>query len=139
MPLKSYLLAGLALIALTFSSCSKNGGNDPKPEEAGLKISLENVAEGQYTAAAGQEYTFQVKVNSTMPEKGVTVEVSAITDPGGVVFPQNTVLPSSESTINVTLVGLLPVRTVKVTVVITSVSNPANKETKFFWITNKAD
>ncbi|HJT75459.1 MAG TPA: hypothetical protein VJ720_15590 [Chitinophaga sp.] len=139
MPLKSYLLATVALLALTFSACKKKGAIEPKPEEELLKVSLENVAEGQYTAAPGTTYTFQVKVNSVMPPEGVNIEVNAITDPGGIVFPQNPVAPSLDSTINITLTGLEPIRTVKVTILITSVSNPANKISKYFWITNKSD
>ncbi len=139
MPLKSYLFIVLAFLGLTFTSCGKKGAAEPKPEEEGLKVSLENVAEGQYTAAPGESYTFQVKVSSKMPEKGVSVKVDAITDPGGIVFPQNPVAPSKDSVINVTLVGLEPIRTVKVTITITSEGNDKNVVVKTFWITNKSD
>lgn len=139
MPLKSYLLAIVALLALTFSACKKDGAIEPKPEEEGLKVTLENVAEGQLTAAPGSTYTFKVKITSVMPPEGVNVEVSAITDPGGIVFPQNPIAPTMDSTISITLVGLEPVRTVKVVVIVTSVSHPSNRIPKFFWITNKAD
>ncbi|QHS61950.1 outer membrane protein assembly factor BamD [Chitinophaga agri] len=139
MPLKSYLFIVLAFLGLTLAACGKKGAIEPKPEEEGLKVSLENVAEGQYTAAPGSSYTFQVKVNSKMPDKGVNVKVDVITDPGGIVFPQNPVAPSSDSVINVTLIGLEPIRTVKVTLTITSVGNENNKIIKTFWITNKSD
>lgn len=139
MPLKSYLFTALALLALTFSACKKKGPIEPKPEEEGLKVTLENVVEGQYTASPGSSYTFQVKINSVMPEGGVNIKVDAITDPGGIVFPQNPVAPSKDSVINVTLVGLEPVRTVKVTITITSGSNGNNTITKTFWITNKSE
>ncbi|UPK70692.1 hypothetical protein [Chitinophaga filiformis] len=139
MPLKSYLFTALALFAITFSACKKKGAIEPKPEEEGLKVALENVAEGQYTAAPGSSYTFQVKINSVMPAAGVNIKVDAITDPGGIVFPQNPVAPSKDSVINITLVGLERLRTVKVTVTITSAGNENNKITKTFWITNKSD
>jgi hypothetical protein len=139
MPLKSYLFTVLALFALTFSACKKKGAIEPKPEEQGLEVTLENVAEGQYTAAPGSSYTFQVKINSVLPQAGVNVEVKAITDPGGIVFPQNPVALSKDSVINVTLVGLEALRTVKVTVIITSAGNENNTITKTFWITNKSD
>ena len=139
MPLKSYLFIVLAFLGLTFTSCGKKGAIEPKPEEEGLKVSLENVAEGQYTAAPGSSYTFQVKVTSKMPEKGVNVKVDVITDPGGIVFPQNPVAPSKDSVINVTLIGLEPIRTVKVTLTITSEGNDKNTVIKTFWITNKSD
>lgn len=139
MPLKSYLFTVLALFALTFSACKKKGAIEPKPEEEGLKVTLENVAEGQYTASPGSSYTFQVKIDSKMPEAGVNIKVDAITDPGGVVFPQNPVAPSKDSVIDVTLVGLEAPRTVKVTITITSGGNENNKIVKTFWITNKSD
>jgi hypothetical protein len=74
-----------------------------------------------------------------MPATGVNIVVTAITDPGGIVIPQNAIAPSSNGTIDVTLIGLEPVRTVKVTVVITSASNPNNTVTRTFWITNKSN
>jgi hypothetical protein len=138
MPLKSYLFTLLALFALTFSACKKKGAMEPKPEEEGLKVVLENVAEGQYTAAPGESYTFQVKITSKLPDQGVNIKVDAITDPGGIVFPQNPVAPAKDSIINVTLIGLEPIRTVKVTLTITSAGNEKNSISKVFWITNKS-
>lgn len=141
MPLKSYLLPILALLAISFTACKKKSSNtgDPAPQEEGLSVTLVNVTEGQYTAAPGSTYTFQVKINSAVPSQGVTVVVTAITDPGGILIPQNLIAPSKDGTIDVNLTGLEPIRTVKVTVVITSVGKSNNTVTKTFWITNKSD
>lgn len=140
MPLKSYLLAILALFALTFSSCKKkDGGAVVKPAEEGLKVTLSNVTEASYTAAAGSTYTFQAAITSKVPGSGVTVTVKAVTDPGGINIPQNAVAPSTTGAIEITLIGLEPLRVTLVTVVITSVDNPDNTITKTFWITNKAE
>ncbi|SFE24895.1 hypothetical protein SAMN05518672_10550 [Chitinophaga sp. CF118] len=137
MPLKTYLLPVLALL-LTFTACKKKNSNgDPAPQEEGLVISLENVTEGAYTAAPGSTYTFQVKVTSAMPSKGVTVDITAITDPGGIVIPQNLIAPTTDGTISINLSGLKPLQIVKVTVVITSAGKSNNVVTKSFWITNK--
>src|SRR3954468_19144427 len=140
MPLKSYLLPVLAMLAISFTACKKKNSNtgDPAPQEEGLSVTLVNVTEGQYTAAPGPTYTFQVKINSAVPSQGVTVVVTAITDPGGILIPQNLIAPSKDGTIDVNLIGLEPIRTVKVTVVITSVGKSNNTVTKTFWITNKA-
>jgi hypothetical protein len=140
MPLKSYLLPILALFIISFTACKKKNSNagDPAPQEEGLVVSLVNVTEGQYTASPGATYTFQVKVTSAMPTQGVSVVVTAITDPGGILIPQNPIAPSTNGTIDVNLTGLEPIRTVKVTVVITSVGKSNNTVTKTFWITNKA-
>jgi hypothetical protein len=140
MPLKSYLLPVLALLVISFTACKKKNSNtgDPAPQEEGLSVTLVNVTEGQYTAAPGSTYTFQVKINSAVPSQGVTVVVTAITDPGGILIPQNLIAPSKDGTIDVNLTGLEPIRTVKVTIVITSVGKSNNTVTKTFWITNKA-
>jgi len=139
MPIKSYLLPILALFALTFSSCKKKDGTSVKPAEEGLKVTLANVTEASYTAAAGSTYTFQAAVTSKLPASGVTVTVTAVTDPGGINIPQNAVAPSTTGAIEITLIGLEPLHVTLVTVVITSVDNPDNTITKTFWITNKAE
>jgi hypothetical protein len=138
MPLKSYLLPILALLAFTFTACKKNPkAGEPAPQEAGLVVTLTDVVEGEYTASPGSTYAFKVNVTSEMPAKGVIVEVTAVTDPGGIPIPQNAIAVSKDGTITVTLVGLEPLRTVKVTVVITSAGKSNNVTTKSFWITNK--
>jgi hypothetical protein len=141
MPLKSYLLSALVLLTVVFSSCSKKKGVTAVtgPQEEGLKVSLQNVAEGQYTASPGPTYTFQVVVSSAMPAQGVSVSVQVVTDPGGIAIPQNAIAPSTNGTINVTLTGLEALRTVKVTVTITSIDNTDNSIVKSFYITNKSD
>jgi hypothetical protein len=140
MPLRSYLLPILALLVISFTACKKKNSNagDPAPQEEGLVITLENVTEGQYTASPGPDYSFQVKVTSAMPTQGVSVTVTAITDPGGILIPQNLIAPTTDGTITINLTGLEPIRTVKVTVTITSVGKSNNTVTKSFWITNKA-
>lgn len=139
MPLKSYLFSLMALMALTFSACGKKGDKaDPAPHEEGLKVTLQNVTEGDYTAAPGDTYTFQAVIGSKMPADGVKIDVTVVTDPGGVPVPQSPVAPSKDGTVNITLTGLEPLRTVKVTVTITSADNSANVITKTFWITNKS-
>lgn len=138
MPLKSYLLPVLALLVFSFTACKKNPkAGEPAPQEEGLVVSLTDVVEGQYTAAPGSTYTFKVNVTSAMPSKGVIVEVTAVTDPGGIAIPQNAIAVSTNGTISVTLIGLEALRTVKVTVVITSAGKSNNVTTKSFWITNK--
>jgi hypothetical protein len=138
MPLKSYLLPILALFVFSFTACKKNSkAGEPAPQEEGLVVSLTDVVEGQYTASPGSTYTFGVNVTSAMPDKGVIVEVTAVTDPGGIPIPQNAIAVSTNGTISVTLIGLEALRTVKVTVVITSAGKSNNVTTKTFWITNK--
>lgn len=139
MPLKSYLLPILALLALTFTSCKKKDGVAVKPSEEGLKATLENVTENGYTAAAGETYSFQVHISTKLPASGVTIKVSAITDPGGMDIPQTAVAPSTNGDIEITLVGLIPIKVTLVTVTITSIDNPDNVITKTFWITNKSE
>jgi len=63
-----------------------------------------------------------------------------VTDPGGQNIPQDPIpSPVKSKNITINLKDLPPIRTVKVTVTISSISNPNNKIIKEFWITNKAD
>jgi len=142
MPIRSYLLACCALLLLTVTACKKKKGpgEDPAPQEELIKATLDGVAEGSYTASPGATYPFTINITSPLPESGVTITVTATTDPGGVPVPQDTVpSPVKVATTTFTLTDLEPIRTVKVIVTISSVSNPNNKLIKEFWITNKSD
>ncbi|WP_217602739.1 hypothetical protein [Chitinophaga sp. GbtcB8] len=143
MPFKSYLIAALALLMLTFTACSKKKkapGEDPGPQEEVLKATLDGVAEGNYTASPGATYSFTVNISSKLPTKGVSITVDAVTDPGGEVIPQDAIpSPVTAATTTINLKGLEPIRTVKVTITITSLDNPNNIVKKEFWITNKTD
>ena len=138
MPLKSYLLPILTLLAVTFTNCKKNPkAGEPAPQEEGLEVSLTDVVESQYNAAPGATYTFGVKVTSQMPAKGVTIEVKAETEAGAVKIPQDAIAPTTSNPISINLTGLKPLQTVVVTIVITSVDQPNNVTTRTFKITNK--
>jgi hypothetical protein len=141
MPIKSYLLACCALLLITVTACKKKKGpaGDPAPQEEQLKMSLDGVLEGNYTAAPGATYPFTINITSTLPKSGVSVTIAAVTEYGGESIPQDTI-PSPVKTvpITVTLKDLPPIRTVKVTVTITSLDNPNNKVIKEFMITNKS-
>ena len=142
MPIKSYLLACCTLLLITVVACKKKkgSGGDPAPQEEQLKISLDGVQEGNYTASPGATYPFTIKITSVLPTSGVTVTVVAVTDPGGETVPQDAVpSPVKTGTVSFTLKDLEPIRTVKVIVTGSSVSNPNNKVIKEFWITNKSD
>jgi hypothetical protein len=138
MPLKSYLLPILTLLAVTFTSCKKNPkAGEPAPQEQGLEVALTDVVASQYNAAPGSTYTFGVKVTSEMPAKGVIVKVKAETEAGAMDIPQDAIAPTMGNPISVSLKGLKALQTVKVTVTITSVSQPNNVTTTSFFITNK--
>ncbi|GAA0533463.1 hypothetical protein [Chitinophaga japonensis] len=142
MPIRSYLLACCALLLLTVTACKKKkgSGGDPAPQEELIKATLDGVAEGSYTASPGATYPFTINITSPLPASGVTIKVTATTDPGGVPVPQDTVpSPVKTATTTFTLTDLEPIRTVKVIVTIASVSNPNNQLIKEFWITNKSD
>lgn len=141
MPIKSYLLACCALLLITVTACKKKkgSGGDPAPQEEQLKMSLDGVLEGSYTAAPGATYPFTINITSSLPKSGVSVTVTAVTEYGGEPVPQDTIPSSVKATpVNITLKDLPPIRTVVVTVTITSLDNPNNKVIKEFKITNKS-
>ncbi|WP_298740276.1 hypothetical protein [uncultured Chitinophaga sp.] len=143
MPIRSYLLACCALLLITVTACKKkkgSGGDTPPPQEVQLTSSLDGVQEGNYTAALGPTHSFTANITSELPASGVSVTVSVVTDPGGQNIPQDPIpSPVNSKNITINLKDLPPIRTVKVIVTISSLSNPNNQIIKEFWITNKAD
>jgi hypothetical protein len=142
MPLKSYLLACCALLLLTVTACKKKKGpgEDPAPQEEQLKITLDGVQEGTYTASPGATYPFTINITTPLPKSGVSVTVTAVTEAGGVPVPQDAVpSPVTSASISFTLTNLEPIRTVKVIVTVKSLDNPNNQVIKEFLITNKSD
>jgi hypothetical protein len=143
MPFKSYLIAGLALLMLTVTACSKKKtkpGDDPAPQEEQLKATLDGVAEGIYNASPGATYSFTVNITSELPAKGVSITVSAVTEYGGQVIPQDSIpSPVTAASTTINLKGLEPIKTVKVTITVASLDNPNNIVKKEFFITNKTD
>jgi hypothetical protein len=139
MPLKSYLLACCALLLLTVTACKKKKSGDPAPQEQQIQATADGVEEGKYTAAPGTTYPLTVNISSSLPTTGVSITVTAVTDPGGVSIPQNAIpSPVKSGATAITLIGLESLRTVKVTITIASLSNPNNKKIIEFWITNKS-
>ncbi|RBL93759.1 hypothetical protein [Chitinophaga flava] len=142
MPLKKYLSLFLigALFALT--ACKKKkGGEDPVPstQEEALKLELSGVVAGKANVAMDSTFTFQVKITSKMPEKGVRVTMNVVTDPAGIPLAQDAIPDATTGTINITLRHLKEVKTYKVTLTLASLGNTANITTPVeFLITNKS-
>ncbi len=142
MPVKSYLLACCAMLMLIFTGCGKkkgSGGDTPPPQEQEIKVTLDGVVEKEYTASPGETYPFKVNITSDLPKSGVSITVTAVTDPGGISIPQDEIPSPVTASTTVTIKGLEPIRTVKVTITIKSLDNPNNVVIKEFWITNKSD
>ena len=133
------------MVMLAFTNCGKKnsgpGGDDQPPptQEKGIEVTLDGVAENQYTAAPGETYPFKVNITSELPQSGVSITVTAVTDPGGISIPQDEIPSPVTASTTINLKGLEPIRTVKVTVTIKSLANPNNVTIKTFWITNKSD
>lgn len=135
----SILLIG-ALIALV--ACKKNKkSEDPAPvtQEEALQVELAGAVAGKANVAMDSTFTFQVKVTSKVPDKGVKITLNVVTDPGGIPLAQDDVPNATGSVINVTLKHLKEVKTYKVTVTLASLGNTANIATPLeFLITNKS-
>ncbi|SHM29759.1 hypothetical protein SAMN05444266_107302 [Chitinophaga jiangningensis] len=141
MVLKTYLPAVVLLSAVAFFACKKkNKGTDTPPvvQEEALKFSLSGVEEGAYNQALDSSFTFKVKVDSKMPEKGVITSLNVVSDPAGIGQDQDAVANSTSATYDVTLKHLKELKTYKVTINLTSAGNSGNVATpKIFYITNK--
>lgn len=141
MLLRTYLPAFLLLTAVAAISCKKkNKGTDAPPvvQEEGLKFSLAGVEEGAYNQALDSTFTFKVKVDSKMPEKGVITTLNVVSDPAGIGLDQDAVANSTNASFDVTLKHLKELKTYKVTINLTSAGNSGNVATpKIFYITNK--
>jgi len=141
MLLRTYLPAFLLLTAVAAISCKKkNKGTDAPPvvQEEALKFSLAGVEEGAYNQALDSTFTFKVKVDSKMPEKGVITTLNVVSDPAGIGLDQDAVANSTNASFDVTLKHLKELKTYKVTINLTSAGNSGNVATpKIFYITNK--
>lgn len=139
MPLRSYLIASMALLLLTFSACKKKKGAYPAPQEEGIAFVFDGVQEGKYNPAPGTTFPFKVKITSKLPAQGVNITVSAATEQGNVSVPQDPVPgPVKNDITTITLIGLASLKTIRVRVTVTSVTKPDNTQTKEFLITNKS-
>lgn len=143
MPLRSHLSLFLVLVMITLGACSKKnkGGDNPPPvtEEEALKAELAGVIAGKPNVAMDSTFTFQAKIISKVPEKGVKVTLNVVTDPAGIPLNQDAVPDATTGLINITLRHLKEVKTYKVTVTLASLGNTANIATPLeFLITNKA-
>ncbi|MBC9910641.1 hypothetical protein [Chitinophaga varians] len=142
MSLRNYLTILLigALIALV--ACKKKKTNEepaPATQEEALKVELAGVVAGKANVAMDSTFTFQVKITSKVPDKGVKIMLNVVTDPGGIPLAQDDVPNATGNTINVTLKHLKEVKTYKVTVSLSSLGNTANIATPMeFLITNKS-
>ncbi|NML35887.1 hypothetical protein HHL17_01640 [Chitinophaga sp. G-6-1-13] len=142
MSLRNYLTILLTGALIALAACKKNKkGEDPAPvnQEEALKVELAGVVAGKANVAMDSTFTFQVKVTSKVPDKGVKIVLNVVTDPGGIPLAQDDVSNGTGNTINVTLKHLKEVKTYKVTVSLSSLGNTANIATPMeFLITNKS-
>jgi|GEM_PF-1596168 len=141
MLLKTYIPAFLLLTVVVFASCKKkNNGSDapPSTQEEALVYSFQGVEEGAYNQALDSTFTFQIKVTSKLPQGGVGTKLNVVSDPAGVGLDQSAVPDSKTALYSVTLSHLKELKTYKVTVNVSSLSNSSNTASpKIFYITNK--
>ncbi|QJB34156.1 hypothetical protein HF324_23700 [Chitinophaga oryzae] len=142
MSLKNYLSILLIGALIALAACKKNKkSGDPAPvtQEEALQVELAGVVAGKANVAMDSTFTFQVKVTSKVPDKGVKVTLNVVTDPGGIPLAQDDVPNATGNVVNITLKHLKEVKTYKVTVTLASLGNTANIATPLeFLITNKS-
>ncbi|SKA19779.1 hypothetical protein SAMN04488128_1021506 [Chitinophaga eiseniae] len=142
MSLKNYLSVLLIGALIVLTACKKNKKNEtpaPVTQEEALQVELAGVVAGKANVAMDSTFTFQVKVTSKVPDKGVKITLNVATDPGGIPLAQDDVANATGNVINITLKHLKEVKTYKVTVTLASLGNTANIATPLeFLITNKS-
>ena len=139
MPRTPILLIFFALLMIGIVSCKKKKKDNPTPNqtEEGIAFNLDGVKEGEYNEALGASHPFKVLLTSKMPESGIVVEITAITDPGGQSIAQPPVAPTKASPVDVSVSGLEFARTCLVRVKVSSKDKPQNTIFKEFRITLK--
>lgn len=124
------------LLLVLVSSCDSCKKDKPEPpQEANLVVRLNPEPVSGLNQAMGAAHTFKVAVQSVMPAQGVTIKVDYVKDSGGSVFSHTQTSPASETPVTITGIPFNQVGTV--TVVVTSVSKPANTVTKTFKLVRK--
>ncbi|NSL89732.1 hypothetical protein [Chitinophaga solisilvae] len=137
-----FLCLLVAVAGIMACSKKKNSGDTPPPspvEEEVLKFELSGVTAGTANVALDSTFTFQVKIISKVPEKGVRVKLNVVTDPAGIPLAQDAIPDVKTGAFNITLKHLKEVKTYKVTITLSSLGNTANISTpQEFLITNKS-
>src|SRR5687768_16559350 len=124
------------LLLVLVSSCDSCKKDKPEPpQEANLVVRLNPEPLSGLNQTMGSTYAFNVVVQSAMPAQGVTIKVDYVKDSGGSVFSHTQASKAVETPVTITGIPFNQVGTV--TVVVTSVSKPANTVTKTFKLVRK--
>lgn len=142
MLLKNCFPVLLAFVALTFVSCKKKKGDNPAPnvQEETLAFTLPDIQLGKYNIAMDSSYALKVNITSKVPDAGVKVMLSVVTETGTIPLVQDPVPDTKTPQFTISLRHLKPLKTYEVTVWLSSLGNTANVTThQVFYITNKSD
>lgn len=127
----------LFLVALvTLSSCKKNGGSGGSTSEVQLQIALDPDPGTAVAYASSGQYTFNVKVTSSLPSAGVTAALKTVKDSDNSTIDSKSV-QSSATTISLTTGDIQAGVTYTVTVTVTSNGKSSNTASKTFKLSRK--
>ena len=118
----------LFVVSVLFAmlSCQKGGGGSTIPEEARLEVETNPLANGHVESPApGPSFPLTVTIKSTMPSKGVKIDVTAKPDGGTVAF-FNSSVTSTSATNNFIITGAPSTVVSVVDITVTSVSSSSN-------------
>ncbi|MFZ9661632.1 MAG: hypothetical protein ACO29O_07120 [Chitinophagaceae bacterium] len=131
---KITLLFLIALVVL--GSCKKSGSGGNTTSEVQLQIALDPDPGTAIAYAPTGQYSFNVKVTSSLPTSGVMVALKTVKDSDNSTLDSKSV-QATTTTIPLTTGDVLAGVTYTVTVTVVSNSKSSNTATKSFKLTRK--
>lgn len=126
-------IVSLSLFVLFFlsmlSSCSKGGGGNDNCSETAMQVTTTPGNGTTEPPAPGPNFPLQVNITASLPNAGVTIEVSAAPEAGGTAFFTQTLTDVKTAISNFSITNTPPTTVCKVNITITSKSCASNKWT----------
>ena len=119
----------VAMIVLTTLGCKKPSTSTPPEQD--LVVSIDAAS---YTIVTSPVFTFKVKVESAMPEGGVRIETTVVSEIDNQYYPQGPTINTYNPTSSVVIGGLPQQKICVCTVKVTSLSKSTNSVTTGFRI-----
>jgi len=130
-----YLFRAMALACLLMAgNCKKSGGGNNEPS---LSVELNPAAGSNQSPAPGPDFPLAVTIKSTLPTSGTKIDVTAKPDVAGSTPFFTESRNSTTATNNFTITGSPRSVTIRLDVVVTSLSNSSNKWSGSFTYSRK--
>ena len=130
-----YLFGTIALASLLMAgNCKKSGGGNNEPS---LSVELNPAAGSNQAPAPGPDFPLAITIKSTLPTSGVKIDVTAKQDVAGSTSFYTESRNSTTAANNFSITNSPRNVTIRVDVVVTSLSNSSNKWTGSYTYSRK--